>query len=182
MLWWGSNNVQKGMDTALQHSQEWRKMAKCNRVPRSVHVETVKQWMLWKCLGTYVGPENGGHERIRPMKQSRHSWLCNGYVVLMNFVYWSKQKFLTLILPSSSTSETPPPHHQTILSNAPLLQMCWWYLQQMMSYGANKVEHGNWVKFNFKVQFHLVYFSPHPMIILTLIKIIKNMIIIIIII
>ena len=64
-------------------------MLKYPRLPRSVYVqkfETVKQLGLWNSLGIYVHADDGGHETIRPVKQSRYSWLSGGYAVVLNFL------------------------------------------------------------------------------------------------
>ena len=58
------------------------------RLPRSLygqHVETVKQSGQWNSLGIWAHAEDEDHETVRPMKQSRYSWLSGGYVVVMYF-------------------------------------------------------------------------------------------------
>ena len=47
------------------------------------HVETVKQSGPWNSLGIWAHAEDGDCETVRPMKQSRYSWLSGGYMVVM---------------------------------------------------------------------------------------------------
>ena len=63
-------------------------MPKYSRLPRSVYVqsvETVKQAGAWNSLGIEVHVEDGDHETITPVKQSRYSWLSGGYKVVICF-------------------------------------------------------------------------------------------------
>ena len=63
------------------------------RLPRSIYVqrvETVTQSGPWNSLGIWAHAEDGGCETVRPMKQSRYSWLYGGYVfpVVKNLKIW----------------------------------------------------------------------------------------------
>ena len=53
------------------------------------HVETVKQSGPWNSLGIWTHAEERDGETVRPMKQSRYSWLSCGYMVAM---YYSRVK------------------------------------------------------------------------------------------
>ena len=51
------------------------------RLPRSVYVqrvETVEQSGPWNSLVILACAEDGDHETVRPVKQSRYSWLYGG--------------------------------------------------------------------------------------------------------
>ena len=84
------------------------------RLPRSIYVqrvETVKQSGPWNSLGIWAHAEDGGCETVRPMKQSRYSWLSGGYMVVMYFQLWKTWKFdfLSHIWPWRLRSIAPPP-------------------------------------------------------------------------
>ena len=56
-----------------------------------------REWGLWNSrdwnsLGIQVSAEDGDHETVRPVKQSRYSWLSGGYVVVMCFLWWRNRK------------------------------------------------------------------------------------------
>ena len=68
--------------------QEQHQMLKYPQLPRSAYVhraETVKYLGPWNGLGILVHAEDGAHEAVRPVKQSKYSWLSGGYVVVMYF-------------------------------------------------------------------------------------------------
>ena len=71
-------------------------MPKYPRLPRSIyvqHVETVKQSGPWNSLGIWAHAEDGECETVRPVKQSRYSWLSGGYMLVMYFQQEKTSKF-----------------------------------------------------------------------------------------